>query len=215
MRKKAPLGTIAFFLAALLCAPMAHADAGIGEAAPAFVAKTLDGKEFDLSKQKGKVVILNFWATWCAPCRWEMPALEAVWRQYRTKGLEVLAVSADISRMKPAVADVMHYFSFPAATMDAVSKNELLILKTVPVTYVVGKDGKIEDILEMPMRPLIAAELDARVKALLDVKYEDKAEKKDAKDKDKKTDDKEKKDEDSGDEADSDDGKETKPETKK
>jgi len=186
----------------------ARADAGIGEPAPAFVAKTLDGKAFDLSAQKGKVVILNFWATWCPPCRWEMPALEAVWREHRTKGLEVLAVSADSLRARAAVVDVMHYFSFPAATMDAVSKNELLTIKTVPLTYLIGKDGKIEAIYSMPATPLIAAELDAKVKALLDVKYE--AEKKET---DKK---KEAKEKNSAEEKDEDaDDKDIKPEEKK
>ncbi len=207
------IGRFALVAAAVLClffgASEARADAGIGEAAPAFVAKTLDGKAFDLSAQKGKVVILNFWATWCPPCRWEMPALEAVWRQYRTKGLEVLAVSADIARARQAVVDVMHYFSFPAATMDAVSKNELLTVKTVPVTFLIGKDGKVADMYSMPMRPLIAAELDAKVKTLLDAPYE--AEKKET---DKKKEPKEKDSADDKDEGKPDD-KDAKPEEKK
>jgi len=81
----------------------ARADAVVGEPAGAFVATTRDGKSFDLSALRGKVVILNFWATWCPACRDEMPALEAVWRQHSKEGLEMLAVSDDGCGMDQAM----------------------------------------------------------------------------------------------------------------
>jgi peroxiredoxin len=70
------------------------------EAAQGFSLSNLDDEEVRLADLAGKVVILNFWATWCIPCREEMPHLEALWREYRDQGLVVLAVSEDGGRVK-------------------------------------------------------------------------------------------------------------------
>ncbi|MGH7461357.1 MAG: peroxiredoxin family protein, partial [Longimicrobiales bacterium] len=66
-----------------------------GSAAPAYSALTLDGREMSLSAFRGKVVLLNVWATWCRPCVEEMPALDRVYRELKAEGLEVVAVSVD------------------------------------------------------------------------------------------------------------------------
>ena len=176
MRMKIMSLVIAVAGCALLSAGAARADAVIGQEAPAFVVPTLAGKTFDLKALKGKVVVVNFWATWCAQCSGEMPALEAVWRQYHSKGLEVLAVSADRPRARGAVDQVMHFFSFPAAMLNAVTKNDLVTVTSVPVTYVIGKDGNVENILTPPLLPLTEAGLGDEVKTLLDAKTEAKPE---------------------------------------
>ena len=64
-------------------------------AAPELVLRTLAGEPVRLSDLRGKVVLVNFWATWCIPCRTEMPAIEALYQRYRAQGLEVLAVNLD------------------------------------------------------------------------------------------------------------------------
>jgi cytochrome c biogenesis protein CcmG/thiol:disulfide interchange protein DsbE len=69
----------------------------INSNAPDFVLRDLAGKKTALSAYKGKVVLLNFWATWCPPCRAEMPALNRLYLQLRHRGLEVVAVSSDRS----------------------------------------------------------------------------------------------------------------------
>ncbi len=176
MRMKFPALAIVAGVCGLFSVGAARADAIVGQEAPAFVGTTLDGKSFDLSALKGKVVIVNFWATWCVPCGDEMPALEAVWRGYRAKGLEVLAVSADRSRARGEVDQVMRVFSFPAAMLGAVKKNELVTLTDVPVTYVIGKDGKVENVLTPSSQPLTEAALGDEVKALLDAKEKAKIE---------------------------------------
>ena len=165
------------------------AEAQIGEAAPALVAKTRKGEAFDLQALKGKVVLVMFWATWCPACREELPALEAIWRKFHSQGLEVLAVNVDRPRMRAQVDQVMGYFSFPVAMTEAVSKNELGSVEAVPLTYVIGKDGVVANILVPPEKMLSDRVLFDELKALLEAKAEakpaDKTEKKDGKEPEK------------------------------
>jgi peroxiredoxin len=167
-----PLMSIAVLGGVLLAGGAARAEAVIGQPAPVLVAPMLDGKTFDLSALKDKVVLIHFWATWCAACREEMPALEAVWRQYHAKGLEVLAVSADRPRAKGDVDQVMHYFTFPAALLNTLTKNDFGTPTGIPATYVIGKDGKVEAILTPDTQPLTEQALGDEVKNLLDAKTE-------------------------------------------
>jgi cytochrome c biogenesis protein CcmG, thiol:disulfide interchange protein DsbE len=168
-----------FFLAlgfcALLSISAARAEAVVGQPAPALTAATMDGKNFDLSTLKGKVVIIHFWATWCAPCREEMPALEAVWRQYHGQGLEVLAVNANRPREKSDVAQVMHYFTFPGATLNALTKNDFGTPNSIPITYVINKEGNVENVMTPDTQPLSEKALGDEVKKALEAKPEAKA----------------------------------------
>ncbi len=161
---------ILVLLAALLFTHAAHAEAVVGQPVPALVTPTLDGKAFDLSSLKGKVVVLHFWATWCPACRDEMPALEAVWRKTHSKGVEVLAISADRPRNKSDVLNLMHYFTFPASMMDSASKNDFGTPSAIPVTYVIGKDGVVVDMMRPDIKPLTEGGLGGEVKALLEAK---------------------------------------------
>src|SRR5512135_1596144 len=63
--------------------------------APNFALKTSDGATIELSKLKGKTVVVNFWATWCGPCRAEIPGFLEVYEKYKSKGLEIVGVSLD------------------------------------------------------------------------------------------------------------------------
>jgi cytochrome c biogenesis protein CcmG, thiol:disulfide interchange protein DsbE len=67
----------------------------VGTAAPDFQLTTMDGAKFNLADFKNQVLVLNFWATWCAPCRKELPMLDAYYRQQKQAGLRVLAVTTD------------------------------------------------------------------------------------------------------------------------
>ena len=153
-----------------LASLQAQAAPAVEQAAPALTTTTLDGKPFDIAALKGKVVVVNFWATWCPPCRDEMPALEAVYRHYHSQGLEVLAISADRPRARGDVDQVMHYFTFPAAILGTLTKNDFGTPNGIPVTYVIGKDGNIANILTPDIAPLTEAGLGDTVKALLEAK---------------------------------------------
>src|SRR5579863_7939310 len=93
MRAALPaLGLLSVMLA-FIPASYLLAAADVGQPAPALVAQELNGQTFDLAAQRGKVVIVNFWATWCPPCRKEMPDLQALYDKYKDQGFVVLSIS--------------------------------------------------------------------------------------------------------------------------
>src|SRR5664279_96243 len=112
-----------------------------GEPAPAIEAKLLDGTAFSLAAQTGKVVIVNLWATWCAPCRAEMPALDAYYRQHRNEGLVMLAIGMDAQKDETKVREVMNDFAFSAALIrDANIKGYGRVWR-LPLTFVIDRRG--------------------------------------------------------------------------
>jgi cytochrome c biogenesis protein CcmG/thiol:disulfide interchange protein DsbE len=129
-----------FFLG--FAGPHANArDAQLGQQAPAIELKTLDGQSFSLAKEKGKVVILNFWATWCGPCREEMPALDAYYKKHHADGLEMLAISIDVPDDLDKVKQVMKSFSFPAALLNSAGLPAYGRIRQMPQTYVIDRQG--------------------------------------------------------------------------
>ena len=103
-----------------------------GTVAPDFTLKTLDGKDVSLSSLRGKAVMVNFWATWCEPCKLEMPWLEEFSKKYAAQGLVVLGVSTDDAGKNVVAATV----------------------KKLGVTYpILLKDDKIEDAYDIQVDP--------------------------------------------------------------
>lgn len=122
---------------------LAFASAAVGESAPALVVPELNGQEFDLAKLRGKVVIVNFWASWCSPCRKEMPALDAFYRRYHSRGVDMIGVSADRARDRSEVIKAMRSFSYPAAMLDDAKTNGFGAPNSLPTTYVIGARGTV------------------------------------------------------------------------
>ncbi len=115
---------------------------GPGKAAPDFKLRTLDGKEVSLSDYRGKVVLINFWATWCPPCREEMPLFKRVYERYKNKGFEILAVSTDTS-IDPVKKFVKEYkLDFPVL-LDTDNISSLYGIQGLPTSFLIDREGKI------------------------------------------------------------------------
>lgn len=112
--------------------------------APDFVIENLSGGDTGLVDYKGKVVLLNFWATWCMPCRAEMPGMEILWQKYKEQGLVIVAISID-EGSKKRVEKFIEIFdlSFPVL-LDPESKvNDLYKVSNMPTSFLIDRNGKI------------------------------------------------------------------------
>jgi len=121
----------------------ADAPLQVGQRAPALVVTQLDGRVFDLAALRGKVVIVNFWASWCSPCRAEMPQLDAFYRRHHAQGLELLGLSVDDPQDLATVAHIMKGFSYPAAMAVAAKVNDFGAPVAVPMTWIIDAKGVV------------------------------------------------------------------------
>ena len=115
-----------------------------GVPAPNFTLPGLDGKMASLTDYKGKVVLLNIWATWCPPCVEEMPSMEKLYQELKDEGFEILAVSIDVSGAM-AVLPFMekHKLSFPALTDTKGDIKSFYQTTGVPESFIIDKEGVI------------------------------------------------------------------------
>jgi len=136
--------------------------------APDFTLTSFDGRTYTLSELRGQVVIINFWASWCPPCREEAAYLESTWRKYQDKGVIFIGVDyADAE--KPALAYIdefdITYFNGPDLGTRISQKYNI---KGVPETYYVAKDGSLKG---NQIGPLFPPKLDNRIDELLAEPY--------------------------------------------
>lgn len=116
-----------------------------GSEAPDFTAELTDGSGFTLSEHEGKVILLNFWATWCAPCVGEMPAFEKLYEEYGDQ-IQILAVnSGEEKKIVDAFLEERNY-TFPIAYDVENEISEKYPSEGIPYTLVIGKDGKVQEI---------------------------------------------------------------------
>ncbi len=136
------LGALLFILTAGSVASSGLA----GKAAPDFVLKSATGENLRLSEYRGDVVMINFWATWCGPCRQEMPLLDELYSRYQRVGFSLLGVNIDDDSQK-AMAMVKELdVSFPVL-FDAQKKvSKLYEVEAMPVTILVDREGTVRHV---------------------------------------------------------------------
>lgn len=138
-----------FFAAALATAAASMTQAGpadakpvkVGEAAPSFSLVTYDKRKVTLEELRGKVVVINHWATWCGPCKAEMPMMSAFHKKFRERGFEIFGVTTQDSvpdYMLKRVADVLSY-----PLVRRFSGGRYPVLEAVPTSYVIDRKGVV------------------------------------------------------------------------
>jgi peroxiredoxin len=107
-----------------------------------FTLADLQGKEWHLQDLKGKVVLVNFWATWCPPCRKEMPDLQALYDKYKEQGFIVLSISdEEAGKVNPFIAETK--ISYPVLLDPGRKVNEAFIVEGIPKSFVYDREGKL------------------------------------------------------------------------
>ena len=112
-----------------------------GKPAPDFIAKDLTGKEYRLSELKGKGIILNFWGTWCEPCREEMPALQEMSEKLKDQGVLVLAVNNGESEVAVQAFAKQYGLTFPILLDKRLDIAKAYEVVNLPTTYFIKHDG--------------------------------------------------------------------------
>ena len=119
------------------------ADKFVRVKAPDFTLKDVNGKDVTLSSFRGKVVLLNFWATWCPPCKYEMPSFNKLYKEMKAQGLEVIAVSTDdsISYVKDYLSKNSMDFKILMDEKHSVTKQYKVF--SMPTTFLIDRNGLI------------------------------------------------------------------------
>lgn len=134
--------------------------------APDFTLASASGKNIKLSELRGEVVMVNFWASWCGPCREELPLLDELYQQYRDYGFTLLGVNVDENR---AAADKLLEqipVSFPVLYDPASAVSELYEVDAMPSTILIDRDGNLRH-LHRGYKPGYEDKYDAEIKALV------------------------------------------------
>lgn len=116
-----------------------------GKKAPAFVLTSLEGKKVSLADYKGRPVLVNFWATWCGPCKVEMPWFEQLRKQYASQGFEILGLTDDADAGKDVIAKVAQKsgVTYPILLTDGKVQNAYGGLDVLPMSFYIDRNGVI------------------------------------------------------------------------
>ena len=111
--------------------------------APDFTLRRLDGPNLRLAEQRGQVVLVNFWATWCGPCRQELPQLDRLYEKYRSAGFVLLGVNVDDDAARAAGIARQLGLRFPVLFDADKSVSRLYELQSMPATVLIDRDGRV------------------------------------------------------------------------
>lgn len=138
-----------------------------GFIAPDFSLESLDGETYTLSELRGQAVLVNLWATWCPPCRAEMPAIEKIYSEYKDEGLVVLAVNMtyqdEPSAVEPFIAE--YGLTFPVLLDRSGVSGATYQLRSLPSSFFIDRKGVISEVVIGG--PMSEALLRARVEQIL------------------------------------------------
>ena len=144
--------------------PLAAAQVGAGDRAPDFSVQTFDGKTVNLADLRGKVVLVNFWASWCIPCSQEAPDLENTWRQYQDRGVVFVGVDY-VDTETEARTYLSHYDVTYANGADLGTRiSQAFRIRGVPETYIIDQKGMLRATF---IGPTTQAQLKAKIDPLL------------------------------------------------
>lgn len=159
-------GTAAVLSAVLLLFPGLASALEVGDAPPRIDLPDQKGARVELDKLRGKLVIVDFWASWCAPCREEMPALDKLYEKYGKQGLVVVAVNIDRSEKKMRSALKSMPVSFPVVHDKGLKLASQYEPSVMPSSYFIGRGGRVEYI-HRGFRKKDLPEIEAQVQKLL------------------------------------------------
>ena len=152
-----------YALGLLLATGVSQGEPAVGASAPVLTIRTFDGRALDLSALRGRVVLLNFWASWCAPCRQEMPELDRFYRAHQAQGMVVIGLSIDRERdLKEALRSTSS-ISYPAGLLTQARDAGWGIPRALPVTYLIDAAGIIRAVLRPGKEPVTTAQLESIV----------------------------------------------------
>ncbi|AWB67357.1 TlpA family protein disulfide reductase [Saccharobesus litoralis] len=120
----------------------------VGQMAPDFTLKSFQGSNQRLAEQKGNIIVLNFWASWCGPCRKEMPALEQLQNKYKDLGVAVWGVNVEQESQagREFITDIKVSFPIFFDETNTISKN--YAVAAMPTTVIIDRDGKVRHIFK-------------------------------------------------------------------
>ena len=134
--------------------------------APDFTLKTAEGRKLRLAEQRGQVVLVNFWASWCAPCKVEMPHLNALADKYRNTGVVLVGINVDDDPKKAAAEAQKLGIRFPVLLDTDKAASKAYRLEAMPTTVLVDRDGRVRHV-HQGYRPGYEATYDAQIRALV------------------------------------------------
>ena len=126
-------------------AEFAHASPVLDRPTPPLTVTELNGDIFDLHKMRGKVVLVNYWATWCGPCKVEMPTLNAFYLRHHGEGLELIGISTDHPEDYGKMREMSRSLAYPTALYAQLSNDGFGAPEGFPLTYVIDGDGVVRD----------------------------------------------------------------------
>jgi peroxiredoxin len=118
----------------------------VGQSAPDFALKSSSGENLRLSEYRGDVVMINFWATWCGPCRQEMPLLDDLYGRYQRVGFNLLGVNIDDDSRRAMKMVEELGVSFPVLFDEDKEVSKLYAVEAMPVTVLVDREGKVRHV---------------------------------------------------------------------